>query len=263
MPIRSNRAHVVKVYRGPPDLDPGAELTVAVIIAAWKAERWLGECLESVAAQRLPRGVTVDVRIGVDACESTAAYLDATQRSYWWSSTNVGPYVIRNSLIERARADAYAIFDADDRMRPRYLSKLLKAALPDRIAGAARYTIDSKGRTLNGNRTAPYQHGVCVIPHQVWQRLGGYQGWRIAADTELTLRAKHHGIEVRKLSDGLYERRKHGASLTQHPDTKMGSAVRRALSNAGRRQIMSGGPLQVVPEQVELTRREAGWQNTP
>lgn len=265
MPIRSNRNDVIadkprfSVHKtGPALLPDDAQLTVAVIIAAHRAERWILECLESVRAQRLPSGVHMDIRVGVDGCHATAAVLEAHGERCWWSAENVGPYVIRNSLIGTARADAYAIFDADDMMRSRYLSALLRAAGTRAIAGAARFTVDSKGRALNAGRTAPYQHGVCVIPYGVWERLGGYQPWRMAADTELTFRARHHGVDVVKVAAGLYDRRKHGASLTQHPATKMGSPARRKLANDGQIAVLEGSPMYVDPVTTPLVLLDRG-----
>lgn len=71
-----------------------------MIVAAHRARRdWLEACLRSIDAQRIGPGWAVDVRIGVDGCEATSALLLGMGRGHWWSAENVGPYLIRNSLI--------------------------------------------------------------------------------------------------------------------------------------------------------------------
>lgn len=226
--------------------------TCAVIIAAWRAERWIAECLASIERQREAKGWAVTIRIAVDACRPTAQELERLKVPYWWSPENVGPYLLRNSLIEQEEADAYAIFDADDIMEPRYLERLLRMSGRKHIAGAARMTINEKGRIRS--RRSPYAHGVSVIGHEAWRTVGGYRPWRIAADSDLTARAKELGVRIRSTSRALYRRRRHEWSLTRRPETRLRSDAREAVRAESAARIKAG-ELYVPPETVELEWR--------
>lgn len=229
-------------------------MRAAVIIAAYRAERWIEQCLDAWDAVTVPDGWEMDVWIGVDGCDRTGSILHQIGVHYWWSPRNVGPYLIRNSLIARVKADAYVIFDADDMPHADYLTELLPMTADGSIAGAARRTIDETGTETSAH--FPYANGVCVIPTEAWDRLGGYRPWRIAADHDLIQRAKAMGITIRKHNRALYTRRVHPDSLTRDPNTGLRSRERRNRKNETRRLIAQARrnpeSLRVTPETVEL-----------
>lgn len=227
--------------------------TCAVVIAAWKAQRWIGECLKSVRGQRGMASWRIEVRVAVDGCEATSAELRRLGVPHWWSATNVGPYILRNTLIERQPADCYAIFDADDIMRPTYLERTVRMARPHGIAGAARSTINERGRIIA--RRSRYQHGVSVIMHEAWKRVGGYRSYRVAADADLVARALALGVRVRAIPHPLYLRRRHADGLTIAPETRLGSDFREAVKEDFARRI-AARELVVVPETVPLQWRK-------
>lgn len=229
--------------------------TVAVIVAAYRTSAWIGECVESIRAQVLPPDTTMELRIGTDGCEDTSATLTALGVSHWHSPANVGAYVIRNSLMAQSRADYHACFDADDRMRPDYLAKLTKLATPKGIAGSGRISIDEQGLPKTG-RTLGYVWGIAVYSEQAMGRLGGFRPWRMAADSDLILRAKAQGIPVRAHREALFERRVHPESLTQRQDTGMKSEARLKLKAEGAR-LVAKGQLWVQPVTTELEYRGA------
>lgn len=228
--------------------------TCAVIVAAWRAERWIGECLRAIEGQKELPGWRWQLRLAVDACEPTSHQLRKLKVTHWWTPVNVGPYVLRNTLIGLEPADAYAVFDADDIMEPRYLEQLVKLAWPNHIAGSARMTINDRGKIRS--RRSLYRHGVSVISHEAWMRVGGYRGWRIAADSDLTSRAQELGISVRSTSRSLYRRRKHAGSLTMAPATRFRSPAREATVEESRR-LIAAGDLVVSPETTDIFERVA------
>lgn len=225
---------------------------VAVIMAAYRAERYIEEAASSVLEQELPEGMELELRIGVDACGATANLLTDLGFDFWMSQAElpVGPYVIRNSLIQNRLADHYVIFDADDTMHPTYVRTLVNLAGDLDIGGCARYSVNEGGRRL-GAEPHPFVSGVCCIPHAVWTKLGGYRPWPFAADWELVNRAKHLGVRIRATSRPLYNRRIHAASLTQDPVTGRRSAARNALVEQGHRHIIDR-ELHVDPVVVPL-----------
>jgi glycosyltransferase involved in cell wall biosynthesis len=198
----------------------------AVIIAAYRAERWIGECLASWEAVRVPDGWTLDLRIGVDGCPGTAKELDRLGVTYRYSAKNVGPYLIRNALIEEARADCYTIFDADDRVLPVHQELLLPLAGRNNVSAGGRYEIDANGNRINP-RPLRHSNGVCVISHGAWTKVGGFRPWRIAADADMHARLPLLGVHKRKTPTPVFERRSHPHSLTRAPGTRHQSPARR------------------------------------
>jgi glycosyltransferase involved in cell wall biosynthesis len=228
-------------------------MKVAVILAAFQAENWIADSIRSIRSQRLPGGWHLDLRIGVDGCERTSRFLRLLNEGHWFSPCNVGAYVMRNSLINLAEADAYAPFDADDMMLEGYLNTLIRFAVPDSIAGAGRIT--SSQDQFNGEFDG-YSNGVCVISKNAWNRLGGYASWRIAADHELIKRALALGIKVKSSAQTLFLRRVHGNNLTTLPDTGKGSIARKAKKLEAELNILTKD-LFVMPDTTELSWRSA------
>lgn len=226
---------------------------MAVIVAAFNAEKWLPDCLTSVHAQRLPSGWEMDLRIGVDGCPATASLLDSMGQPYFYSDENVGTYVIRNSLMAVAPADAWAIFDADDIMLDGYLVTLLRLAGSDGIAGSGRTTIDAAGKVV-GATGGRFSSGVCVVSDVAMKRLGGYRPDRIASDVDLIGRAKIMNLPIGRCDQHLYQRRIHRESLTQAKPTRFGSRPRMNIASAHKR-LRDAGAMFVEPVTAPLALR--------
>lgn len=223
-------------------------------MAAYKANpTWIRKAIESIEKQ-LPRpGWEYELRIGVDGCEKTSEILLELGEPHWYSPENVGPYLIRNSLILEAPADAYAPFDCDDVMKRSYLRDVL-AWTGTGIAGAGRTTVNGDGRTLR--RRSRFSGGVCIISQAAWEKLGGYRPWPMAADHDLIIRAEKLRIRVKRVKEPLYYRRKHPTSLTQSPETKIGSPIRDEFWERAKALTEKGVDLCVTPKTVDLERRE-------
>lgn len=201
---------------------------LAVIIAAYRASPWLEACLDSVreAASRRAMYAPVEIRLGIDACEATAATCERLGLPYWWARENVGTYVLRNSLVGLQFAvDAYVMFDADDVMR-RDALVVMGHALDDgrHLVGPSRFDC-SPDLVAMGQRQR-YVNGVCAISDYAWTKLGGYRTERYGADADFIERARLAGLSVHVIEDALYYRRIHPASLTQDRATGPVSAPR-------------------------------------
>lgn len=222
----------------------------AVIVAAYRtSEAWLTECVDAIRAQEPLDGWEYELRIGVDGCDDTAAALDRMGQAYQYSEENVGPYLIRNALIQGSPAEAYAIFDADDVMDPSYLRSLIPKAMPGAIAGAARREMDAGGKVVRSRQS--YINGICLLSHVAWQKVGGYRPWRIAADHDLVQRAQAMRITIHRHTEPSYSRRAHAGSLTHHPETGFRSRARKNMKRESQRRIlrarMSKESLRVEP----------------
>lgn len=229
------------------------EGTCAVIVAAYRATRWITETLASIEAQRPREGWEYSLRLGVDGCAETSRFLLRSGVAHWWSEENVGPYVMRNSLIELEHASAYAIFDADDVMRPTYLEELLHWMGKDGIAGAARSQVDETGKLLA--RRFGYRSGVCVISHPAWAKVGSFRAWPVAADHDFILRARALRVTVQPVNKALYVRRVHAESLTNRKDVGFKSRIRVEFAKRARHLTKHRIGLYVPPITTPLELR--------
>lgn len=227
-------------------------LTCTVIMAARDAAPWIGEALRSVFRQERLDGWLWDLRLAVDACEATSAALNEDGEPHWFSPRCVGPYVLRNSLMAIAPSDAWATFDADDVMDPRYLSTLVQLAMPDGIGGAARVHIDQGGARISTG--IEHDCGVSVYSAAAMRRLGGFKSWPSLADRDLMHRAGLLGVPIRRTSEVRYLRRVHEKSITQSRDLGIGSKARRERMNLLEEQARAG-VLHVTPDTTDLEWR--------
>jgi hypothetical protein len=225
----------------------------AVIVAAYRAESWIGECLDSIEGQEPLDGWRYETRIGVDGCLDTARALKERGTPFWWSAANVGPYLIRNALM-RAPADAFAIFDADDVMYPAYLATLLPL-MGDGIVGTARIGMDEDGNVGDDPKVYPHLHGVGVFSAAAIEKIGGFRPWRIRADADAWLRAKVLKVPITKHDEPLFMRRSHPGSLTNSPTTGMRTRERKDRARESKR-LTRKGHLRVVPEYARLEWRD-------
>ena len=233
-------------------------MTVAVIIAAYQARAdWLAQCLASIdASAATAPHICAHVRIGVDGCQETARTLDALGRSYSWTFENVGAYILRNSLIRVAPADAYVIFDADDVMLPEYLPIVTRKLKGYALVGPSRQECAAD---LTPIRTSTYRHGVCAFRHELLRTLGGYQAERLGADVDFIARARAARIHPHITTEACYLRRRHAESLTKASDTGFGSAVRHQAKKRMERQRL-GGKVYVTPVTVPLEMRSTSQE---
>jgi glycosyltransferase involved in cell wall biosynthesis len=101
---------------------------VSVIVPVYEEVTWLGEALDSIAAQTF---TDYEVIVVDDGSEGPAAraLLDALDRprTRLLRVPHGGVCRARNRGIAEARGDYLTFFDADDRMRPRMLERLTAA----------------------------------------------------------------------------------------------------------------------------------------
>lgn len=222
----------------------------AVIVAAYKAAPYIGEMLQSFDAQKKIDGWEWEIRIGVDACPDTARELEILGVDYWFSPENVGAYVVRNSLMDKGRADCYAIFDADDIMEPTYLSTLVPMAAKHGFS-CSHKRVFGAGGTIESNRC--YGGGIQVFTHELLEKLGGFQPDRVSSDLDFTLRAMQSGVEIYITPETLWSYRRLSTSLTGNPATNCRSAYRAEIeARHDVARVFSG--IKITPETVDLKK---------
>ena len=221
-----------------------------ILIPAYKSDAFITDCLRSVNHQRVPEGWTTRVFVAVDACIDTARELHRNKTPYYWTTRNVGPYVIRNTLIGLHPADVYMYFDSDDVMCPGYVTESLRA-----IEAGANIAmvqkINCNGQLVRGK--ACHEHGgAMTFTRDVWIALGGFYASRCAADSDFLDRAVMAGYKITRVNKPLYMRRRHAEALTTNRTTGMGSNYRKKMW-AEMTANRNAGNIHVPPVTCEFT----------
>lgn len=223
-------------------------MKLAVICAAYQAERYIGEMVASFYAQEPLEGWEYELRVGVDGCPATSAALSVP---HWYSDENVGAYVMRNSLIGLAPADAYWIFDADDVMLPDLLKRHLPMLADGDIVTASRWecneNLDKLQRRLS-------RKGRFLVSRAAWQAAGGFRPERVSSDTDFQQRAEALGFQtvVGPFPPSVL-RRTHANQLTKAGDTRIGGPERASIVR-GFDEKRRNGELRIEPQTTTLRR---------
>lgn len=227
---------------------------LSVLVAAYRADRWLPECLASIAKQKLPADCNIEVLIGVDGCDATRVQALACKTDYTRVITmraNNGTYITFNTLMEHAKGDYISRFDADDVMRPGYLLAQLErlkagadmtmtwSTYTDVHLKPTDYVISHKNYHPKGGLRRGGSEGQFMIKRTVWEALGGFYPWPCAADTDFRDRAKIAGFNVDIVERFLYYRRTHHDSLTAHPTTNFESPIRKKLERKREQLVLA------------------------
>jgi glycosyltransferase involved in cell wall biosynthesis len=203
----------------------GDRLKIAIIIAAYAADKYILECYESVKNQIPLEGWEYDIRIGVDGCPKTADVLRKNKIPFYYSEKNVGAYILRNSLLYLDNADMYGYFDSDDCMFKNYCKKTIEANA-DAVM-TAKINCNENLKPIQGARIE--SGGAITFSHSVLQAIGGFYGVRCAADTDFMYRLQMAGYNIHEINEPLYYRRRHSESLTKKSDTGIGSPYRKKV----------------------------------
>ncbi len=218
--------------------------TLSILVAAYRAEKWLAECIASIQSQCLPDGWCCELLIGVDGCGAT----EKVARQFMQDNVkvismakNFGTYVTFNTLMQYATGQLICRFDADDVMRDGYLAKQINELQQgsDMTMTWSIYT-DAELTPTDHVQAHPNYHppgglnrrgteGQFMLRRSVWDCLGGFRPWRCAADSDFLARVRHAGFSISVVEEFLYYRRTHPDSLIAHPETNFSSVLRTGL----------------------------------
>lgn len=223
---------------------------ISVLIAAFRAEQWLDESIRSIKEQILPEGWQLQILIGVDACQSTlekAKSLTGDHCQVILMAENYGTYVTFNTLMNYADGEFICRFDADDVMLDGYLMRHIECV--ERGADMAMsWSIYTDSELCPTSHVMAHTHyhpegglnrrgseGQFVIKRFIWDRLGAFQPWVCAADTDFRERIISSSGEIQVIEEFLYYRRTHPNSLTAAPKTNFQSSLRKQIDEKAAR----------------------------
>lgn len=200
---------------------------VSFCIPAYKAEEFIEECLDSIYAQTCEK----EILIGIDSCESTLVKVNQIKHKYsnlrvFFFSKNVGPYVIKNTLAQKAKHEILSFFDADDIMDPNYISIGVSNLVRNSIF-RIKYANFSKGKApIEINYHA---HGIMLIHRDDFLAVNGFYGIRVAADLDFLNRWANAGNKDIKFNGVLMRRRVHDRNISFSSETGMNTPYRNKI----------------------------------
>ena len=226
------------------------------------------------------QGDRLKVRVGLDVEDcSTYGELGATFSAaefFRFSPTPVGPYVIRQQLAESSHEPLLSLQDADDlSCFDRFTS--LRSAMAAKNCGVCgshelcldeiratvvpvRYPIDSSAALARCPNHA-LLHATLMIQRSVFFESGGLSTNHIVAnDTQFLLRL-FFTTNLRNIDEFLYIRRRHAASLTNHPETVYDNPLRRQLNAQWTAdfEAIKRGELKLEDSSLRMIRRSAPY----
>jgi hypothetical protein len=220
----------------------GHQSSVLALIPHYHCEEWLESCLESTVAQTRQLDGIVVIDDGSD-CPPTEIVKKFPQVTLLTAAETVGPYRLKQQVINSTKYDAYLLQDADDWSTNSRLELLLREAQRTGadVVGSQEikfycdreevvpisYPADvNAALDLGGPLCDPLLHPACLISRQLMLRIGGFAtGLRFAGDAEFLMRAKH-AARIVNVPYYCYFRRRRAGSLTMSPETGMRSRAR-------------------------------------
>ncbi len=193
---------------------------VSVIIPAYKADKWIVECLNSIKSS-----IPFEILVGIDNCQKTLDGIRGSKfdiRAFFFS-TNVGPYIIKNSLVNECRYENCLFFDVDDVMIPNLIERVVNKL---QNVDYTRIPYINFTSSINKNGNIVTDGGILGIKTSIFKELNGFYPWRVAADTEFTYRLERKGYKEEKMKQAGFYRRIHDNNLTKSKETGHGSALR-------------------------------------
>ena len=218
--------------------------TISVLIAAYKAHHWLKQCLDSVFSQSLPAGWKLEILLGIDGCNETLEFTRNIQHpelNVFFLKNNSGTYLTFNTLMRYATGDLICRFDADDVMKPDFLSSQIQvieqgtdmtmtwSIYTDANLNPTSYVMAHEVYHPENGLNRRGSEGQFIIKRHIWQRLGGFRAWRCGADTDFFKRIRAAGFSHTVIPEFLYFRRTHENSLTTHTQTNFKSPLRKQI----------------------------------
>ena len=204
-------------------------MSLSVIIPTFNNIEYLDELIESIKNSNLQN--EIEVLIGIDACDKTLNFIFGKEFpsyfKFYYFSNNGGPYLIKNTLVEISNFDKLFFFDSDDIMMPDLLS-IVDDKLNSFDCVKPKYTefVDNDNQREFKKQKGTFGEGVFGISKNLFLSMNGFEGWRVAADSDFMSRLYNSNKKIFYSPFVLFHRRIHKNSLTIHPETGLSSKLR-------------------------------------
>ena len=204
-------------------------MSLSVIIPTYKNVEFLSELINSI--ERNEYNSEYEVLVGIDFCYDTLNYVYENQFpsnfKFYFFTTNGGPYIIKNTLSEITQFDKILFFDSDDMMMPQMLSEIDKNLDVFPVIKPKYINFeDVNGIRKYKEEKSQFGEGVFGIRKHLFLEMNGFEGWKVAADSDFMGRLYKTNTNILHTQSVLFHRRSHKNSLTKHPDTNLSSRIR-------------------------------------
>lgn len=197
---------------------------ISIIIPTFGEPTMLSECLNSIKPN-----CSYDILVGIDGCQETLDYVKNNKFNenikFFYFGTNVGPYVVKNSLSNIANSDILLFFDSDDIMKENMIPEILEKMKTNEFVKPMYIEFTD---TINPNITKSnkYGEGVFAIKKELFLSMNGFEPWPVAADSDFMTRLYKNNVKFQYTNNVVFHRRIHPNSLTQKKETGLASSLR-------------------------------------
>lgn len=202
--------------------------SVTLIIPTFNNTEYIDECILSIINNK-SNNINIEILIGIDNCEKTKKHVLNNELyknvNIYYFNVNVGPYIVKNTLIRNAKNENIIFFDSDDY----FLKDTIKDIID--LFDTNDYILFKYNDVRNGNiktTKAEYGEGVFGIKKTLFINNNGFYPWRCAADSEFKQRILSSGVQPYKHDEIVFNRRVHNNSLTKSKETGYNSDIRQS-----------------------------------
>jgi len=188
---------------------------ISFCIPAYKSQKYIEECLDSIQNQSCEK----EILVGVDGCVDTLIKIKEIGFKYrnlrvFWFPQNVGTSIIKNTLATYAHYDIISFFDSDDIMNDQYSEFVLKNIKNNNLIRFFYQDFDDK-KIIDRNWCAL---GVMSIYKDNFLKLNGFWEYRVTEDWDFVERWKKMGIDNQIRFFGT-KRRLHDNNISYNSNT--------------------------------------------
>lgn len=204
-------------------------MSLSIIIPTFESVDFLDELIQSIQNNKYYE--EFEVLIGIDKCEKTLEYVKTKEFPenyfFYYFTENGGPYIIKNSLTEISKYDKIFFFDSDDIMLEDLMTEIDSSLNKyDCVKPKFVNFKDHKGQRNFGKDDSLYGEGVFGIKKDLFLSMNGFEGWKVAADSDFMGRIYKFKRKIKLTQNVLFYRRLHDNSLTRRKDTGYASQMR-------------------------------------
>jgi glycosyltransferase involved in cell wall biosynthesis len=202
---------------------------ISIIIPTFNNVEFIDQTLQSILKK--PHSKQYEILVGIDECYLTLQLIKPKIHTYppnitfYFFKTNVGPYLIKNSLVQIAKSEKILFFDSDDIFYPTAIPQIIKAL---EQCDLVRFLFNSfLGKKYLIEKPKIYAQGVFGIRRKIFLDQNGFEPWRCAADSDFMERTVQAKIRLGYIQSPLFMRRVHPTSLTQNAASNNSSDMRK------------------------------------
>lgn len=205
---------------------------ISVLIAAHGVQDYILQTIDSILESQVDY-VDLEILVGVDNDRRCLSQLSNGNLSdkvkVYFSSENVGPYIITNSLMMMSKHDTLIIFGGDD-----FASKNMLSITSREIdkCDILRWNCKKiyENNPITTNNEILEMPGCFAIRKKILQKVNGFKPWRVQADDEFKRRVDNRFVK-NKINEVIFEYLIRQDSLSRSSNSHLKSELRLAYIN--------------------------------